>query len=145
MAGLINLLLAALILAIAGASAYWFLILLPKERFADFSDSRCKYDQSMTGSSNRVVLYWAPWCPHCTDFKPVFQQAADAAAREGLDVAFLSVNSDKQDPTANCLSFKGVSSFPTVLLEKGGAAPPYAAYNGPRTADALLAWVRASI
>lgn len=148
-AGLLNLFLVVLIVAVVAVAAWWFFNVSSKEGFADYApsdlDSKCKYDQATLGSRNRAVMYYAPWCPHCKDFKPEFEKASQLAAGQGLDVAFASVNSDTQAPGSDCLRFKGVTGFPTVLLEKGSASPPYLAYNGPRTAAAMVAWVKANL
>lgn len=148
--GLLNLFLVVLVVAAVGAAAWWFFNVSSREEgFADFApsdlDARCKYDQASLGSRNRVVLYYAPWCPHCKDFKPEFEAAAGLAAAQGLDVAFASVNSDAQAKGSECMTYKGVTGFPTVLLEKGGASAPYVAFSGARNAAALLAWVKASL
>lgn len=104
-------------------------------------DSRCVYDEVRGSSPNRVVLYYADWCGHCKAFKPEFDRAAETARKEGLDVEFVRVNADKQGGTP-CLTYKGVSGFPTVLIERAGTSPPYEVYGGERTAPALLEWAR---
>ena len=71
--------------------------------------------------------------------------AAAALATQGVDVAVASVNSDAQDKGSDCLTYKGVTGFPTVLLEKAGASAHDLAYNGARNATALVAWVKASL
>ena len=109
------------------------------------ADPQCAYEQHEASSPNRVVLYYADWCGHCKAFKPEFEKATARARAEGLDAAFLTVNSDKQAKGSACLTVKGVSGFPTVLLERDGTSPPFAAFSGARTADALLAWVRDAI
>ena len=55
------------------------------------------------------------------------------------------LNADKQARGSACHTVKGVTGFPTVLMERVGTSPPYAAFAGARTADALLEWVRAGV
>lgn len=117
-----------------------------REGFSDDAsagvDSQCVFDEVRGASSTRVVLYYADWCGHCKAFKPEFDRAAEAARKEGLDVAFVKVNSDKQARGSTCLTYKGVSGFPTVQLERVGTSPPFVVYGGPRKAEALLQWAR---
>ena len=42
---------------------------------------------------NEIVIidFWAPWCPPCRGFKPIFA----AAAKRHPDVAFCRVNGDE--------------------------------------------------
>ena len=59
-----------------------------------------------------VVEVFAPWCPHCKRFGPVF----DAVAEEiGSGAAFGRVNSDEN---AELVDNLGVSGYPTVLYFK---------------------------
>lgn len=106
------------------------------------ADPQCKYEQADASSPNRVVLYYADWCGHCKAFKPEFEKAKARAQSDGIDATFLTVNADKQARGSACLTVKGVTGFPTVLLERDGTSPPFAAFSGARTADGLLAWVR---
>lgn len=109
------------------------------------TDSLCVFDQTAFMSKNRVVLYYAPWSPYCTTFKPEFDKAASQAAAEGLDVCFVTVNVDSQQlgSQSTCLQTKVVTSFPTVQLETGvDPSPPYRMYNGLRNATDLLTWVK---
>lgn len=137
-------------IALAALLAWWLL----KGRHEGFfsgggplatADPKCVYDQGAASSGNRVVLYYADWCPHCVKFKPEFFSAASQANSAGLDAAFVSVNVDKQTAGSDCMTYKGVSGFPTVLLERDGTSPPFAAYNGSRNANDLIAWVKASL
>lgn len=109
-------------------------------------DASCVYDQTVFTSANRVVMYYAPWCPHCTTFRPDFDKAASDAKSQGLDVCFVTVNSDSQPKGSKCLALKGATVFPTIQLEKGtNPAPPFTLYNGLRNTADLLSWVKASL
>lgn len=68
-----------------------------------------------------VVMVHAPWCGHCKNFKPVFQEAAD------LDTGI--VFGDIEDPTApfsaedkatkELMQALDIKGFPTFLLYDG--------------------------
>lgn len=127
----------------------WWLFAGRRERFEGgalaTADPQCVYDEAQAASSNRLVLYYADWCPHCTHFKPEFTEARTQASNLGLDVAFVSVNVDKQGKGSECLSVKGVTGFPTVQLERDGTSPPYVTYNGRRNAKDLVEWLKTSL
>lgn len=105
----------------------------------------CVYDQedAKITSGNRVVMYYAPWCVQSTAFRPDFDHAASQALSSGLDVCFLTVNSDKQPTGSTCLKEKGVIIFPTIRMAK--TSGPDSLYTGLRNAADLLAWVKAKI
>ena len=138
-------------LLVAAALVWYLFIKNRREGFSGQSydltsvDPKCTYDQTTDASPNRVVLYYADWCPHCTKFKPEFFVAAASAVTDGLDAAFLTVNVDKQAQGSDCMNYKGVSGFPTVLLERNGTSPPFMAYNGNRNAKDLVAWVKSAL
>lgn len=116
-----------------------------RESFAGQSAVSCVYDEEVAKitSDNRVVMYYAPWCAQCTVFRPEFDKAASQASSSGLNVCFLTVNSDKQPAGSTCLKEKGVIIFPTIkMVKKSG---PDSLYTGLRNAADLLAWVNAKI
>lgn len=118
---------------------------LSRETFTNTTpNSKCVYDQTSFTSNNRVVLYYAPWCSQCTEFKPEFDKAASQAMSLGLDVCFVTVNSDSQKN--DCTKVKGATVLPTVQLEVGAdPVPPFTIYNGLRNANDLLSWVKTSL
>jgi thioredoxin 1 len=86
-----------------------------------------------------IVLldFWAPWCPPCREFLPVFESAAD----RHRDLAFCRVHADEaKDLKAGF----DVQSIPTLIVIRDrvmiAAQPGYV----PETAlDDLVAQVRA--
>lgn len=107
--------------------------------FTDSSNEQvCAYDVPVFKSTNHVILYYAPWCPHCTAFRPEFDSAGSQAGQAGLDVSFNTVNADSQ--SGNCLKASGITSFPTVKFENGGTS---ITYNGLRNAAGLVSWLMA--
>ena len=60
-----------------------------------------------------VVLFWAPWCPFCAEFRPVFERYA--ASRDGR---FAVVHLDREDnPLWNRYQ---VDVVPTLAVFRGG-------------------------
>ena len=60
-----------------------------------------------------VVLFWAPWCGHCSPSISTLEQLSD----EMLDVTFILVNKDEGPRTACKFSIESVPSF--LFLKRG--------------------------
>jgi thioredoxin len=56
-----------------------------------------------------VLDFWAPWCPPCREFQPIFE----AAAERHPEMAFCRVNADE---AKELKSGFGVKSIPTLLV-----------------------------
>ncbi len=72
-----------------------------------------------------IVDFWAPWCPPCRAFAPVYEQASERHA----GIAFAKVNTEEQQELA--VMFR-IESIPTImvfrdkvlLFNESGALPP---------------------
>ncbi len=60
-----------------------------------------------------VVGFWAPWCPTCARFAPIFKSVAEYFD----DVIFGTVNTDKHQQLA---AIMGVQSLPTLAAFRDG-------------------------
>jgi thioredoxin 1 len=60
-----------------------------------------------------IVDFWAPWCPPCRAFGPLFEQLS----REYTETLFLKVNVDDYPEFASANS---ISSIPTIWAFKDG-------------------------
>lgn len=59
-----------------------------------------------------LIEYYAPWCGHCKQLSPIYDQLAEKFAdNENVLVA-------KMDATANELEHTKINSFPTIKLYK---------------------------
>lgn len=77
-----------------------------------------------------MVEFYAPWCGHCQKLQPVW---AGAAARGGA-TRWGKVDTDAQPALAERFA---VEALPTIVRLAGGRRTTF---EGPRTADALLAF-----
>jgi thioredoxin 2 len=74
-----------------------------------------------------IIDFWAPWCPPCRGFKPVFE----AAAARHTDITFGAVNTDEESDLWDSL---GLKSIPTVFAFRDEVLV-YAEPGGFSTAD----------
>ena len=83
------------------------------------------------------IKFYSPNCGHCRHMAPAWEALAAAVAEAGLTVRVGEVDASRAKAAAKR---HGVSGFPTLLYfgEDGRARK---AYRGPRTAEALLAYV----
>jgi len=56
-----------------------------------------------------LVDFWAPWCPPCREFAPLFERAAERHPQ----LAFCRVNADDAKPLAQAFD---VQSIPTLIV-----------------------------
>lgn len=77
-----------------------------------------------------LVEFYAPWCGHCKQLAPIFDQLGEKFADSQTIVVA------KIDATANELEHTKITSFPTLKLYKRGDNEAVD-YNGERTLDAL--------
>jgi len=82
--------------------------------------------------SQTFTLYYASWCPHCKDVKPVFEQwmksKGGSMQANGKTVKLALVEESDMPANAN------VKGFPTIKLNEKE-------YSGARTPDAWEAWL----
>ena len=68
-----------------------------------------------TVGQNGIVLidFWAPWCPPCRAFSPIFEKVAE----KHPEIAFAKVNTEEQQELAAGL---GIASIPTLMAFRDG-------------------------
>lgn len=85
---------------------------------------------AMNKDKNVLVEFYAPWCGHCKQLAPIYEQLAEKFAKnEDIVIA-------KMDATANELEHTKIKNFPTLKLYKKGDNS-VVDYNGERTLEGL--------
>ncbi|PNY24249.1 Uncharacterized protein TCAP_05807 [Tolypocladium capitatum] len=92
-----------------------------------------------------IVEFYAPWCGHCQNLKPAYEQAARDL--EGL-AKVVAVDCDDEANKQFCGTM-GVQGFPTLKIvrpsKKPGGKPVVEDYQGPRTATGIAEALAAKI
>lgn len=83
-----------------------------------------------------LVEFYAPWCGHCKQLAPIYDQLGEKFSSSS------NVVIAKMDATANELEHTKIKSFPTIKLFKKGSNE-VVDYTGLRTLDALVEFVEA--
>lgn len=79
---------------------------------------------------NKIELYYANWCGHCTRFKPVWEEMKPEL--EDMGVSCYEYE-DSQDSAK--VKAANVQGFPTIRVTQNGIT---ADYDGPRTKEAIM-------
>lgn len=82
-----------------------------------------------------ITMFYAPWCGHCTHFKPTFAELAKDHA-----ISFAMVNCDE---LTDAKSEFGIRGFPTIhKLGMGKILSTFS--DSPRTAETVSNWIKHS-
>lgn len=82
-----------------------------------------------------VVLFFAPWCGHCQNFKPIYNMFADIYKNGRV----CTLDCDEYSEFSSSLNqdYKGlINGFPTVVFFKDGK--PHSTFEGQRNVWALI-------
>lgn len=107
------------VLLIAVVLGYYYIVKKNSEGF--FSDNSDKPSLNPNANECIVALFYADWCPHCVNFKPIFKQAKDtmsgkqctASNLKGKTLRFEMVDCEAYPDLAKQ---KNVSGYPTVKI-----------------------------
>ncbi|KAJ7104149.1 protein disulfide isomerase [Mycena belliarum] len=95
------------------------------------------WDTTIGQGKPGLVEFFAPWCGHCKNLAPVYEQLADAYAHVKDKVIIAKVDADGEGKPLG--SKYGVTGFPTLKwFNADGTNEPY---EGGRDLDALASFI----
>lgn len=92
----------------------------------------------MDPSVDVLVMFYAPWCGHCKQLEPIYEELA----RKLEDNKTLRLA--KIDATANEVEGVSISGFPTLKLYPANDKKKPVDYNGDRTEEAMTEFLKKS-
>lgn len=106
------------------------------------------YDSVINGGKHAIVEFYAPWCGHCKRMTPEFKKLGAMVESDPKlkgRVIIAKANADEHRSIGEKFSVKG---FPTIKYLPRGKAPTAENaedYNGPRTAEAFMEFIKQKI
>jgi len=89
-----------------------------------------------------IVTFYAPWCYWSQKLAPVWEHAAGAAEDEFPgEVLFAKVDCTSMQAHMLC-RMNHIMAFPTVKLYKDGSLNSHQEYDGDRTVESLVNYVK---
>jgi len=96
------------------------------------------FDTVVNGDKNVFVEFFAPWCGHCKNLAPVWDEFSESMKKED-HVVIAKVDADAHKDLGSRF---GVSGFPTLkLFKKGGDVHAPMDFNGGRELEDLITFV----
>lgn len=89
-----------------------------------------------------LVNFYAPWCPHCKNLKPIYEEASRAIRKEGIkNVKLGAIDASEYQSYAQKYGIRG---FPTLKYFPAGPKTENDAkeYNDDRSSKGILAWAK---
>eukprot|EP00331_Platyophrya_macrostoma_P007732 CAMPEP_0176431336 /NCGR_PEP_ID=MMETSP0127-20121128/14759_1 /TAXON_ID=938130 /ORGANISM="Platyophrya macrostoma, Strain WH" /LENGTH=471 /DNA_ID=CAMNT_0017813339 /DNA_START=111 /DNA_END=1526 /DNA_ORIENTATION=- len=99
------------------------------------------FDSTLRDIPLALVKFYAPWCGHCKNLEPKWNEAADKLASEGANLGLEGVRLAKLDADSQKMSGGkfGVRSFPTIKLFRFGHYTED--FDGERTVEGILQYL----
>ena len=109
-----------------------------KEGFTSITPSELQNNLGSSGEK-RLILFYADWCPHCTSFKPTWEEVKNSTGSNkmlAIDVG------DKSSESSKLMEEYNVNGFPTVILvENTDSGKKIEVYEGSRDKTSLETYV----
>lgn len=124
----------SLIALLAGVIIFIVLV-----RMANTSEGFQSYGE--TNERGTFTMYYADWCPHCQTVKPLFKDfmGTGVVKVNGIPIKVRMVEEKEHQKGVD----PDVKGFPSFLYSD--AAGRVVEYNGPRTADGFMQFLKEKI
>ena len=86
-----------------------------------------------------LVEFFAPWCGHCKNLAPVYEELATSFASHGSKVSIANVDADEHKSLGKRF---GVQGFPTLKWFSGKKGDEGTDYNGGRDVESLTKFIQ---
>ena len=87
----------------------------------------------------KIVLYFAPWCPHCANYIQEWKKLGDSQKVNGKTVKVEKVDCEANPDVPQKENIEG---FPTVKLHANNTVEEY---TGSRTASGVSNWLKQNV
>ncbi|XP_046856126.1 putative protein disulfide-isomerase C1F5.02 [Xenia sp. Carnegie-2017] len=100
--------------------------------------------QDLSNVEVAMVDFFASWCPHCVNFAPIFEKAAERISTNGNlkeKVHMIKIQCDmgyKGESNPICTAH-GIQGYPTIYVFKRGKK--FDQYKGERTPEAIVKYI----
>ncbi len=93
-------------------------------------------------NKDAVVFFHAPWCGHCKEFKPVYEEIAKEVMAVNKNIVFA-----KMDATANDIPymFPSIRGYPAIFFVKASDKFEPVQYSGDRSIDHVTEWISTNV
>tara|TARA_Y100001970_G_C14198075_1_gene839355 strand:+ start:1550 stop:1966 length:417 start_codon:yes stop_codon:yes gene_type:complete len=107
-----------------------------------FETSPSNFNSELGNSGKKLVLFYADWCPHCTSFKPDWDEVANTS-NNGSIKKLISVNvGDNSSESKKVMKEYNVEGFPTIILiDQTSSSKKMNVYEGGRDKTSLQTYV----
>jgi len=98
----------------------------------DFKD----LDEMEPGATPYFVDFFAPWCGHCRELMPVWEELAE------VTMLHLTVAKVDCEAESKVLHSQSIQAFPTLILYRPDTEP--LSYQGGRDLDSIVTWLKSN-
>eukprot|EP00803_Ostreobium_quekettii_P003350 evm.model.scf_260.2 EVM.evm.TU.scf_260.2 scf_260:6126-8161(+) len=104
------------------------------------------FDKLVNGQRHALVEFYAPWCGHCKRLTPEYKSLGEKVAADPQLKNRVLIGKVNADEHRTLGSRFGVQGFPTIkYFARGGPVDKPDSYDGPRSADAFLEFLKKKI
>ncbi|KAK2918762.1 protein disulfide-isomerase A2 [Channa argus] len=97
------------------------------------------FARALSENQYLLVEFYAPWCGHCKQLEPVYEEAAEKLKNEEPDMRLAKV--DAIEETELTEEFE-IVSFPTLKLFINGDRKQPIDYSGKRSVEGIIQWMK---